>query len=97
MVNISWVVHYLWIIPAIFMVISLAMLSSPKREYRLHGYSWLMWTGIILLVWCALVHDDRWWVGVVMIAYSIYAYWRNTYGVTVAEVEAEVYDGKEFS
>lgn len=32
-----------------------------------------------------------------MIAYSIYAYWRNTYGVTVAEVEAEVYDGKEFS
>jgi len=97
MVNISWVIPYLWIIPAIFMIISLAMLSSPQREYRLHGYSWLMYTGIFFFGWCAWVHSPYWLIGLFIIGYSIYGYWRNTYGVTAAQVEAETYEGKEFS
>jgi len=77
MVNISWVVQYLWIIPAIFMILSLALLSSPKREYRLHGYSWLMWTGIILLVWCACGYCQYWYLGLIGILYALWGYARN--------------------
>jgi len=56
-----------------------------------------MHTGTFFFGWCAIVHNEYWWIGLFIIGYSIYGYWRNTYGVTAAQVEAETYEGKEFS
>lgn len=92
-----YIVQYLWVIPAILLVLSMIEIASYRREVRLVGFSLLLWAGLVYIVWSVFTSQWWWWVGVIGMLYAMYGYWRNTYGVPKEVVEREAYDGKEFS
>lgn len=90
-------IPYLWVIPAILLVLSLVEIAAYRREVRLIGFSLMLWAGLAFIIWAVVVDNEYWYAGVLAMFYAMYGFWRNTYGVPKEVVEREAYEGKEFS
>ena len=73
----SVTVYDLWVIPTALLVLALFLLTSPDTSKRYYGFSWLLWSSVAFLVWCAAVNSPFWWIGIAGIIYSAYGGWRH--------------------
>jgi hypothetical protein len=71
------ILSYLWVAVALLLVIALFMISSPRYDYRMIGYSWFFWASIVFLIWCACGYCQYWYLGLIGILYALWGYTRN--------------------
>ena len=76
-VNFTLIFSYLWILSAMLLAIAMFMITSPRWDYRLIGFSWFFWASIVFLIWCAGGYCPYWYVGLVGLLYSLWGYNRN--------------------
>lgn len=90
-IDINIVFSYLWILSLMLLAIALFMISSPRYDYRMIGYSWFFWASIVFLVWCAGGYCGYWYLGLIGILYALYGYMRNRpVEPTAQELEEDV-------